>query len=119
LEEILETGVGAIRSKERGLTSRFIEGCREISAVRLHGAGDADRSVAVVSIDVPEMDSGTLALGLFEKYGIITRSGLHCAPCAHLAAGTFPGGTVRFSFGRETTPDEIDTALKALRSICI
>jgi len=31
------------------------------------------------------------------SYGIMTRSGLHCAPSAHKTLGTFPRGTVRFS----------------------
>jgi selenocysteine lyase/cysteine desulfurase len=54
---------------------------------------------------------------LFEEHGIITRSGLHCAPCAHQAAGTLPEGTVRFSFGYDTAPEEIDAALEALRAV--
>jgi selenocysteine lyase/cysteine desulfurase len=52
---------------------------------------------------------------MFEQYGIITRSGLHCAPSAHQVAGTFPEGAVRFSFGYTTTAKEIDVALEALR----
>jgi selenocysteine lyase/cysteine desulfurase len=117
VEELLGVGVEKVRSKERELTARFLEGCEKISGLRLHGPRDADRSVAVVSVDAPGKDSGLLATRLFEEHGIITRSGLHCAPCAHQAAGTLPEGTVRFSFGYDTVPEEIDAALEALRAV--
>jgi selenocysteine lyase/cysteine desulfurase len=116
-EQLLEIGVEKIRSKERDLTAHFLEKCENISGIRVHGPRNADLSVAVVSLDAPREDSGYIAARLFEEYGIITRSGLHCSPCAHQAAGTFPYGSVRFSFGYETTYDEIDAAVEALRAV--
>jgi selenocysteine lyase/cysteine desulfurase len=113
-EEICEIGVDVIRTNERALTERFIEGLRHIPGIVLHGTGDAARSVAVVSISVPGGDAGDLARRLYEKHGVITRSGLHCSPLAHRTAGTFPQGTLRFSFGAGTTAEEIDTILHAL-----
>jgi selenocysteine lyase/cysteine desulfurase len=47
----------------------------------------------------------------------MARTGLHCAPAAHRTLGTFPAGTVRFSFGWSNTEAEVDTALQALRQI--
>ena len=32
--------------------------------------------------------------------------------------GTYPEGTIRFSFGPENTAEEIDLAIKALKEIC-
>lgn len=49
--------------------------------------------------------------------GIMSRPGLHCAPAAHQTLGTFPTGTVRFSFGWANTTSEIDQALAALAQI--
>ncbi len=40
------------------------------------------------------------------KYGIAVRAGLHCAPLAHESAGTLATGTVRVSFGRDSTLDD-------------
>ena len=54
---------------------------------------------------------------LDSRYGIMTRVGLHCAPAAHKALGTYPAGTIRFSFGPENTEAEADTALGALAEI--
>ena len=117
VEEILRVGVEKIRERERGHTARFLSGLNEIDRVMPCGTGDPSRSVPVVSVVVSGRDAGEVARLLFEKRGIITRSGLHCAPLAHKTAGTFPDGTVRFSFGRGTTDEEIDTILEALSTL--
>ena len=57
------------------------------------------------------------AFRLEQEYGIMTRVGLHCAPMAHRALGTFPQGTVRFAFSASNTEDEIDRCVRALHSI--
>ncbi|MDR1232081.1 MAG: aminotransferase class V-fold PLP-dependent enzyme [Spirochaetaceae bacterium] len=114
IEEILRTTVEKIRAHERALTARFLAGLREIKKITPCGPLDPDRTVALVSLTVRDRDCGDISRQLFEDHGIITRSGLHCSPLAHKTAGTFPTGTVRFSFGRGTTEAEIDTILKAL-----
>ncbi|MDR0721463.1 MAG: aminotransferase class V-fold PLP-dependent enzyme [Treponema sp.] len=114
VEEILRIGVEKIREREQSLTERFIGGLEEIQKITLYGPREPDRRVAPVSVVVQGYDAGEASRFLFEKYGIITRSGLHCSPLAHKTAGTYPAGTVRFSFGRETREAEIDAALEAL-----
>ena len=47
----------------------------------------------------------------------MTRVGLHCAPRAHQTLGTYPEGTVRFSFGYANTMEDIRTTLSALTTI--
>ena len=47
----------------------------------------------------------------------MTRVGLHCAPAAHRTLGTFPEGTVRFSFGWWNTPEQVAAAVGALEEI--
>ncbi|MDR3342906.1 MAG: aminotransferase class V-fold PLP-dependent enzyme [Treponema sp.] len=117
VEEILRTGVERIREHECALTARFIAGLREIKKIKIHGTLDPDRSVSVVSIAVQGCDAGEVSRYLFENHGIITRSGLHCSPLAHKTAGTYPDGTVRFSFGSRTTEEDIDTVLEALSTM--
>ena len=56
---------------------------------------------------------------LAEQYGIMTRAGLHCAPLAHQTAGTLATGTLRFSFGWQTTPEEITWTIHALQELLI
>jgi cysteine desulfurase family protein len=114
LEEILRIGLETIQGHEHALTSRFIAGLRDIKKITPHGTCAPDRSVALVSLVVHGYDCAEASRHLFDNHGIITRNGLHCSPLAHKTAGTYPGGTVRFSFGRETTEAEIDAMLEAL-----
>jgi cysteine desulfurase family protein len=118
VEEIRARGLEAVRERGKSLTRRFLEGARTIPGLAVYGTGSAETSAPVVSVnaaaDSPWFDNALLARKLYDDYGIITRCGLHCAPLAHQCAGTFPAGTLRFSFGFETTEAEINTALKAL-----
>ena len=59
----------------------------------------------------------TAARYLDDEWGVMARAGLHCAPAAHRALGTAPEGTLRLSWGEETTEQEIDVTVEALRTI--
>ncbi|MGC7873386.1 aminotransferase class V-fold PLP-dependent enzyme [Desulfosporosinus sp. SYSU MS00001] len=52
---------------------------------------------------------------LFKNFGIMTRCGLHCAPAAQRTLGTYPQGTVRFSFSHFNSIKDVDFTIKALR----
>jgi len=106
-----------IREKTQAYTARFMAGLKSIKKITPYGTLNPDLSAAVVSIVVRGYDAADVSQTLFDKYGIITRNGLHCSPLAHKTAGTFPGGTVRFSFGRGTTDAQIDTMLEALSGL--
>lgn len=54
---------------------------------------------------------------LSDRYGIMCRTGLHCAPWAHQILGTFPDGCVRFSFGLFNTEEEVALSIEALCEI--
>ncbi|HHY39113.1 MAG TPA: aminotransferase class V-fold PLP-dependent enzyme [Clostridia bacterium] len=76
-------------------------------------------AVAVVSMTLEGWDPAQLAFELDRRYGIMVRAGLHCSPWAHRTLGTFPTGTVRFSPGLYTTPDEIETVVSAVKELAI
>lgn len=54
---------------------------------------------------------------LAEEYDIAVRPGAHCAPLMHEALGTQEQGIVRFSFSSMNTEEEVDYAIKAIKSI--
>lgn len=118
LAYIRKTGIQAIHDKEMALTEQFLQGIKNIPGLSIAGKKDLTNRTAVVSITSRHEDNAVLAQQLEEQYGIMTRVGLHCAPSAHKTLGTFPGGTIRFSFGHYNTPEEIDTAICALKKLC-
>lgn len=100
---------------EMALTKQFIEGLKPLcdsSFIALHMTGEI--KAPCVSVSFNTMDNSTAAAILDEEYSVMTRVGLHCAPSAHKTAGTYPNGTVRFSFGYFNTCEEIESILKAL-----
>lgn len=109
-------GVEEVQKHERAVTARFVEGLRQLPVV-VYGKPDAENQLPVVSMNLAGMDAGALARQLQQGFEIDTRSGLHCSPLAHKTIGTFPQGALRFSFGAETTAQEIDYALDALQKI--
>ena len=64
-----------------------------------------------------DRDMAGVAYELDSAWGIMTRVGLHCAPSAHKTLGTFPAGTIRFSFGWWNTAEDVAAALEALEKI--
>jgi selenocysteine lyase/cysteine desulfurase len=113
-----EIGVETIQAHDETLVSRFRAGASEIQGVRLYGPAQAVRS-GVVSFTVDGASPSEVALILDESFGIMARAGLHCAPSTHRTLGTFPTGTVRFSFGWFNTTDEIRAGIDALREITV
>lgn len=114
---LLEIGIEAVETHERKLVSQFIAGVSGIPGIMLYGPGDATLQCGVISFNVAGAMPSEVGLIFDESFGIMARTGLHCAPSAHRTLGTFPAGTVRFSFGWFNTPAEVEIALQALREI--
>ena len=119
LQFIEETGVEVIEAYTKQLHQRFLEGLYEIKGknlIRIPGKEGRENS-GVVSIDFCTMDNALVCNRLANRYGIMTRQGLHCAPIAHQCFGTEKSGTVRFSFGFFNRMEEIDRTLLAIQEI--
>lgn len=117
LKYLKEVGTKNIYEKEMYLTKRFIDGILSIDESLLIGKKHTENRTAVVSLDFKDLDNGIVCHQLDKTYNIQTRSGLHCAPSAHKTLGTFPNGTVRFSFGHFNTVEDIDYVLESIRNI--
>jgi len=117
LDYISGIGLDTIYEKEMRLLARFTNGLDSISKVRIIGPQNPKDKCAIAALDFPGMDNALVSMGLDEEYGIMTRCGLHCAPEAHKALGTFPHGVVRCSFGHLNTEAEVDELLSAIVKI--
>ena len=99
------------------LCGELLDGASRLPNLRLLGKPSLEGRMPVVAMDCPTLDNATVADRLSREYGIATRCGLHCAPSAHRALGSFPQGAVRFSIGAFNTEAEIAQTLDALRAI--
>lgn len=125
LSFIRQEGLEAIAAKKREFAALFLEEVQNMKGVRVAGlpkvalavASETKERCAVVSLDFLELDNGEAGYLLENEFGIMTRCGLHCAPDAHKTLGTFPQGTVRFSFGYFNTQEEIRSVIDAVYEI--
>jgi cysteine desulfurase family protein len=116
LQYINKIGIENIFAKEKELQKRFENGIKKFDNVK-QVANKAKNRCAVTAVDFTMVDHGEAAYRLDDEFGIMVRSGLHCAPLAHKTLGTYPQGVVRFSFGYTNTEEEIDQALEAIKTI--
>lgn len=107
----------SIHTKEKALTKYFMELLENVPNIKILGTKDIDKKMAVCSIVFEGLDQGQVAYSLDKEFGIMTRCGLHCAPSAHKTVGTFPEGTVRFSFGHTQTNEDIEYAVESIKKI--
>lgn len=108
-------GPAAFRAEEMAQAERFLRGLDRLNGVKTLPAGGG--RVGVISCDFPGHDLAAITRRLESEYGILARCGLHCAPAAHKALGSFPAGSLRFSFGYGNTASDVDAALEALEAV--
>ncbi len=111
-------GAAAIGAHEKALRDRFIaEAAARVPGFRALGAAEGP-AVGVVSFAVAGYSPSRLGQALAEKYGVLGRQGLHCAPMAHETLGSYPDGALRFGFGPFNTAEQADLAVAALVDFC-
>ncbi|KOR26433.1 aminotransferase class V-fold PLP-dependent enzyme [Clostridium sp. L74] len=117
IEYINEEGLNTIKEREEYLSKEFINGLLNINSIKVYGPLDASLRTATISINSSKIDNSELGFLLDSEFGIMVRTGLHCAPLAHKTIGSFPQGTLRFSFGAFNDIKDINYALYALNNI--
>ena len=121
---ILDRGLENLWKHEQDLMKTFIgaldEG--ELPGLTVYGPSGIKNRCGVFSLrlDAPGFEHPQALSDILEKeFGILTRSGLHCAPLAHQTFGTHnTGGMTRFSFGPFLTLQDVRYACDALAQIC-
>lgn len=114
LDFIFEQGLDKIKAHEQLLTNQLTDGLQQIPGVTLYGPADSNQRTAVLAFNLDNMDCGELSTYLDYKYGITSRSGLHCAPLAHQTIGTLTKGACRLSPGFFTDKNDIIKVLTAI-----
>jgi cysteine desulfurase family protein len=117
VEFLLETGVDTVRRHEADLTQLLLEELNTVPGLTNYGPASAEDRLGLVSFNIQGKDPHKVSIILDRDYGIMVRSGLHCAPQAHRLLGTAPCGTVRATLGYFNKNEDIMQLVAALKEI--
>jgi len=113
IDYIEKIGIDEIEKKISYLTERLADVIRSFKNTVLYEYGNG-----VISFNFTNTPAQIISAE-FDKVGICTRSGLHCAPLAHESIGTLEIGTVRISLSYLNKIQEIDEFYKRLKNISL
>ena len=100
---------GQIAAYEGELMAYMGEALNRNGKYRVYAGGRGVLSVIPLETSPEELADKLAAAG------VAVRAGLHCAPLAHITAGTIQTGTVRFSASVFNTHREVEQVLELLR----
>jgi len=102
---------------ERDLLTQLTDAIADIDAIHVVGNPDHRKRVGVMCVNIDGYTPQEVAAILDESFDIAVRPGLHCAPYAHRALGTFPDGAIRIAPGPFTTSNQMARVCDALTQI--
>lgn len=109
--------VEKIHAREMELLSKLMNSLKDTPNLILYGSKDLRKKTAVLSVNIKGVSSSKVGELLERRYGILTRTGAHCAPLMHEVMGTKTQGAVRLSLSYFTTEEEIESAASALKEL--
>ena len=108
----LKENFSKIIEKERKINDFLYKKLKNIKNLTVFSK---NTSLNVFSFNIKNLDSGTVANILNDRYNIFVRAGLHCAPLIHKKIGTEDVGAVRVSVDFYNSIEEIEY-FKKIRS---
>lgn len=109
---ILGITVPVIHEKECDNRKRLLEVLENYDYIQIVGNSENEH-VGIVSCVIEGISSDS-AGSIFDRQGIAVRTGLHCAPLAHMFLNTYPTGTIRFSVSYFTSNEDFEQLKRAL-----
>jgi len=114
---IIEIGVNRIGQHKRELFRHLYERLARLDGILVYEPLNSDFPGGVLSFNITGWNPGDVGYVLHQSFGIISRTGLHCAPLIHRDIGSTPHGTVRLSCSWFTTMAEIEQTAAAITKI--
>lgn len=110
-------GIKNIYNHEYKLAKRLFNGlANNRKVITYNKSFDYGKVAPVVSFNIDGVYSEDLVAKL-NKYGIMTRGGLHCSPLAHTTMNTIENGTVRVVPGAFNTINDINYLINVIRKL--
>ena len=108
-------GMDNVLSHEKELTKYAVEQMRQCNKVNIHGTSDLSKKCGIIPFSVQGLSSHDVAL-ICDNYGIMIRSGYHCAQPLHQQVLKLQSSD-RASFYIYNTREEIDRFIEVLKEI--
>ena len=110
-------GIENIHNKEKELTKYALEKLETVKDIEIYGPKDCEKMLSVISFNIKDKRPEDVGSILDQKYDIMLRAGLHCAPTAHSVIGTKERGTLRIGLGYYNEKEDIDKLVEALNNL--
>ena len=110
-------GIENIHNKEKELTKYALEKLETVKDIEIYGPKDCEKMLSVISFNIKDKRPEDVGSILDQKYNIMLRAGLHCAPTAHSVIGTKDRGTLRIGLGYFNKKEDIDKLVEALNNL--
>lgn len=110
-------GIDNIHNKEKELTKYALQRLETVKDIEVYGPKDCEKILSVISFNIKNKRPEDISTILDQKYNIMLRAGLHCAPTAHSVINTKDRGSLRIGIGYFNTKDDIDKLVEALNNL--
>lgn len=110
-------GIDNIHNKEKELTKYALQRLETVKDIEVYGPKDCEKILSVISFNIKNKRPEDISTILDQKYDIMLRAGLHCAPTAHSVINTKDRGSLRIGIGYFNTKDNIDKLVEALNNL--
>ncbi len=110
-------GIENIHNKEKELTKYALKKLETVKDIEIYGPKDCEKMLSVISFNIKDKRPEDVGSILDQKYDIMLRAGLHCAPTAHSVIGTKERGTLRIGLGYFNEKEDIDKLVEALNNL--
>ena len=107
-------GMENVRAHECTLTEYAMKGMQECKRAKIYGPKDVSIKCGIIPFGIDGLSSHDVAL-LLDNYGIMVRSGFHCAQPLHETLAL--SSSARVSFYVYNTREEIDRFIEILKEI--
>lgn len=117
LRFVREKKAKTIGSHKHALIQSLYDHLADFPGITTYPAMKGNFSTGVLSFNIAGWNPEDVGFALDQSFGIICRTGLHCAPLIHEEISSAPMGTVRLSASFFTTMDEIELAAEAVKKL--